>query len=259
MTDKFNEFDRAVIKIITNEAKGFVRYSAGNAVRHMEKAWLLQKIDPEMAVFRAITAEEEAATSLFITLKERRYENAEKIKFKSHPYKQAVEPFFQAVSKFIVNVTSLPNFPFLSKYNLTIDSKDDPRKLELHLQMVNGLMTTPIPPLHFAININGEPYTFEKELLEATTGNNKKEIINNIKTKANLRNELLYASHDGIAEAQDDITGFLSHKQKLVMLFLKIVCFIFPYKEKSLFVQQALNSFLLMMGDIEYIIEKANA
>ena len=48
MTDKFNEFDRAVIKIITNEAKGFVRYSAGNAVRHMEKAWLLQKIDPEM-------------------------------------------------------------------------------------------------------------------------------------------------------------------------------------------------------------------
>ena len=259
MTEKFNEFDRAVIKIIKNEAKGIVRNSAGNAVKHMNKAWLLQKVDPEMSIFRAITAEEEAATSLFIALKERRYENADKLKFKSHSYKQAVEPFFQAVSKFIVNVASLPNFPFQSKYSLTIDSKDDPRKLELHLPMANGIMTTPIPPLHFSINVNGQAYTFEKELLEASTGNNKKEIIKNIRAKANLRNELLYASHDGIAETQHDITSYLLYKQKLVMLFLKIVCFIFPYKEKSLFVQQALNSFLLMMGDIEVIVDEKNA
>ena len=170
-----------------------------------------------------------------------------------------MEPFFQAVSKFIINITSLPNFPVLGKCNLVIDSKENPRKLELHLQMANGLMIAPIPPLHFTINFNGEPYTFEEEILAATTGDSKKEIINNIRNKANLRNEILYASHDGITQSRNDITDFLSNKQNLVMLLLKIVCFIFPYNEKSLFVQQALNSFLLMMGDIESILEKANA
>ena len=95
MTDKFNEFDRELIKIIANEAKGFVRFSAENAVRHMEKAWLLQKIDPEMALFRAITAEEEAATSLFLTLKERRYENSEKLNSKTTHTNKPWSPFFR--------------------------------------------------------------------------------------------------------------------------------------------------------------------
>ena len=53
-----------------------------------------------MAVFRAITAEEEAATAIFLALKEHGYENADKIKFKKHPYKQALEPFLRSIGKF---------------------------------------------------------------------------------------------------------------------------------------------------------------
>lgn len=59
----------------------------------MEYAWKIKDIDPEMSVFRSITAEEEAATAIFLSLKEKKYENAEKLKFQDHSYKQALEPF----------------------------------------------------------------------------------------------------------------------------------------------------------------------
>ena len=44
-----------------------------------------------MAVFRAITAEEEAATAIFLVLKEQGYLNADTIRFKDHACKQALD------------------------------------------------------------------------------------------------------------------------------------------------------------------------
>lgn len=253
------KIDKEIVSIINDSAKGLVRNCARSAIFHLEKSWEIKDIDPEMAVFRAITAEEEAATSIFIALKEKGYDNSQKIKFKNHTYKQAVAPFFDAIGKFISESAKLPNFPFGKNLSLSIDSKDGPKKLKLSVELKNGLDAFPIPPLHFSIQINGSPYTFNKELTEITTGKNRKEIVNYIKELANLRNCLIYANTNGVPKINGEIDGHLQKRQKTVFSFLRVLCLIFPHKERADFVQQSLNAFLLMLGDIEEIIESNNA
>ena len=72
---------------------GRVLQCARHAFHHLERAGQIVDIDPEMAMFRAITAEEEAATAVFFSLRQRRYANSEKIQLWSHPYKAALYPF----------------------------------------------------------------------------------------------------------------------------------------------------------------------
>jgi hypothetical protein len=60
------------------ECKGQVKHCAKNALDHLRNAWKIKKIDKEMCVFRGITAEEEAASSLFYVLKNQRYQNSKK-------------------------------------------------------------------------------------------------------------------------------------------------------------------------------------
>ena len=252
------ELDREVVQIINDNAKGFTKSCARNAIRHLEKSWEIKDIDPEMAVFRSITAEEEAATSIFIALKEKGYDNAKQLKFRNHTYKQALAPFFQAIAKFVADTAQLPNFPLGKNFNLLIDSKEELKKLKLSFTLPNGLNAFPAPPLHFSISMNGKAYTFEKELTEITTGTSREDIISYIKKLANLRNSLIYSTPKGIPQIKGEIDGHLLKRQKTVFSFLRVLCLIFPYKEKALFVQQALNAFLVMLGDIEAIIESKN-
>jgi hypothetical protein len=51
------EFDKELFACINENAKGHSKHCARSAIRHLECAWVLKDIDPEMAVFRAITAE----------------------------------------------------------------------------------------------------------------------------------------------------------------------------------------------------------
>src|SRR5574337_1991633 len=244
------EIDGVVFECINATAKGYGRNCARNAVSHLEAAWKIKNIDPEMAVFRAITAEEEAATAIFIALKEKGYENANKIKFKSHLYKQAVAPFITAISKFGADVAQWPDFPFGENYELSVDGEGKDRKLTLHFNLPRGL-ATPIPPLGFEIILNGKPYYFEKELLEITSGQSRSDIIKYVQDIADLRNSLLYARPEGIPKITVKIDGHLEKRRRTVMIFLRIFSLIHPYKEKALFAEQALKAFLLMMGQIE--------
>lgn len=249
------KIDKVIFECIDATAKGYGRNCARNAISHLEAAWNIKDIDPEMAVFRAITAEEEAATAIFIALKEKGYENANRIKFKSHPYKQAVAPFVTAVSKFMADVAKWPGFPLGENYRLSIEGEGKDRKLILSFYLENGL-TTPIPPLGFEIALNGKPYYFEKELLEITSGKSRADIIKYVQDIANMRNSLLYARPEGIPKITEKIDGHLEKRRRTVMTFLRIFSLIYPYKEKTLFVEQALKAFLVMMGEIEDVVEE---
>ena len=44
------------------------KHAARNAIRHLEQAFAVKDIDPEGAIFHAITAEEEVATAIFHAL-----------------------------------------------------------------------------------------------------------------------------------------------------------------------------------------------
>jgi len=251
------KIDQEVFECIGVTAKGYGRNCARNAISHLEAAREIKKIDPEMAIFRSITAEEEAATAIFIALKEKGYENACKIKFKSHIYKQAVAPFVTAVGKFMADVAKWPDFPLGQEYQLSIKGEDENRKLILSFYIGN-VQVTPIPPLGFEIALNGKPYHFEQELLEITSGKKRADIIKHVKGIADLRNTILYARSEGIPKIIGNIDGHLEKRRRTVMSFLRIYSLIYPYKQKVIFVEQALKAFLVMMGEIENVIENQN-
>lgn len=244
-----DELDKALFACINENAKGHSKHCARNAIHHLERAWKLKEIDPEMAVFRAITAEEEAATAIFLALKEQGYENADKIKFKKHSYKQALEPFLRGIGKFADKWSKEPGFPFGEKYLLILEGGGKEKRLSISFYFQNGMITC-IPPLGFSVKINDRIYYFEKELLEITSGTNREDIVKHVERIANKRNELLYAQPNGIPSVSN-IDNFLSKRREVVIGFLRIYGLVYPYSEKAIFVQQALNAFLKMMGEIE--------
>jgi len=244
-----NDIDNHIFKCIVDNAKGHSRHCARNSAHHMERALRLKGIDPEMAVFRAITAEEEAATAIFLILKEQGYHNAGKIKFKEHTYKQALEPFLRAISKFVETWSKEPGFPFGSEYSLLLLGQGSERRLSLSFQF-QGQTITCIPPLGFSIKLNDRMYFFERELVEIASGDSRTDIIKYIKRRANRRNQVLYAQSHGIPNVIS-INGFLEKRRAVVVSLLRIYALIYPYTEKAIFVQQALDCFLAMMGQIE--------
>jgi hypothetical protein len=241
-----SELDKNIFECIISNAKGQSKHCARNAVHHLERAFTLKSIDPEMAVFRAITAEEEAATAIFIALKEQGYQNADKIRFRSHSFKQALEPFIQAISKFASKWASEPGFPFGSEYSLIMKEQHGERKLSLSFHF-QGKLITCTPPLGFSIQFNDRKYFFEQELLEIVSGSSRQDIIRYVERMANRRNQVLYAQSGGIP-AVTSIGGFLERRRAVVVLFLRIYALIYPYSEKAVFVQQALDCFLAIMG-----------
>ena len=74
-----------------------VRLRAENAFDGFDRALALLSIDREMASFRAITAEEEAAAALFRSLQLRAYPGSECLNLGNHRHKAALGPFIQAV------------------------------------------------------------------------------------------------------------------------------------------------------------------
>ena len=253
------EFDQELTDLIIDGTCGLTRSCMRNAIHHLEIAWKIQEIDPEMAVFRSITAEEEAATSIFIALKEKGYENSNKIKFKNHSYKQGLYPFIRSIGSFVTKFASSPLWLLGKNYSLEIDTKEENKTLKLYFIAPNGMKAYPIPPLNFSISLNNKPYYFENEFLEIASGKNKKDIQRYIKNIANTRNCLIYATSEGIPAIDGDITKLLKAKQSKVFTLFRILALIYPYKEKSIFVQQALNSYLNMLGQIEIEDETKNA
>lgn len=243
------EIDNSIFECIVDNAKGHSRHCARNAVHHLERAFRLKEIDPEMAVFRAITAEEEAATAIFLVLKEQGYHNASKIRFKDHAYKQALEPFLRAISKAIEAWSNEPGFPFGSEYSIFLKGKGSERRLSLSFQF-QGKTITCIPPLGFSIKLNDQIYFFKQELLEIASGDSHQDIIKYVKRMANRRNKVLYAQAEGIPNVIG-IDGFLERRRAVVASFLRIYALIYPYTEKAIFVQQLLDCFLATMGKIE--------
>lgn len=100
---KLNAFEEKVIEhILKSSAPG--KHAARSALRHLERAWKLADEMPELAIFSAITAEEESATALFHVLKKHSYDGAELLNGRSHLHKIALHPFMLAVGKLFTEV-----------------------------------------------------------------------------------------------------------------------------------------------------------
>lgn len=226
------------------------RHSLRSALHHLERAEALVEIDLAMAAFRALTAEEEAATGLMHCLKERGYRNADRLKPKDHVQKNAIPPFLDVLGMSFAKTIGTQ----FGEPKLQLDGEGDARRLMIALPMfVNGeeLWARPIPPLNFTATVNGKALSYRPEidLLVETKG--RKNIIDYLKAQANRRNLLLYAGPDGYPGNVSVPEGFFDGRKGRVLALLRAYLLIQPYDEKMTFVQDALDAFLGMVGALK--------
>ena len=225
------------------------KHCARNAIRHIEKAWEIKNIDREMAGFRAITGEEESVTAIFHSLKRRNYNASDKLKPWKHIHKTAMYPFLIAASQAFDPLKS-----------------EMKPKLELHPELgrkrfrvrttIKGpdgkkLWVFPEPPLNFIVKINDKLVDFTEQFSLLASEKNAKDIFTAIKKAANYRNQILYASQNGIPSLAEPIDKYLLKRKDIIFLNLSIFLLIDPYNEIQLFVQQALAAFLKMLNIID--------
>ncbi len=247
-----DKFDSDLLDSIKEKAKGQSKQCVFNAINHLEMAYKIKDIDPNMAYFRAITAEEEMASAIFLILKEHQYNNAKKLKHLNHSYKQGLDYFILSVIDFFVNQTLDEQYPFKNKLSLLFNDKT--KLIELYIYFKNKpVKAEVIPPLNFSMKINEQPYRYENEFKKFASLENVQKLKKAIDAKANTRNKLLYASSNGIIKIKEGAIEKIIDKQyTIVFKFIRIYGLIYPYKnEKSEFVQDSLDAFLFMMRDID--------
>jgi len=242
---QFNSFERRVIDHVTKTPRPG-RSSAKSALRHLERAYKLSDEMPEIAIFLGITAEEEAATAVFHSLKRRKYEGARELNYRSHVHKAALLPFVLAIGK------RLDTFPQLRQPIFLFDTKHSPDKQErLRLRFtIDGpdgpLWLYPLPPLELSARTNGEALNFAPELAEIAKEKNAESILRHVEDLANRRNLVLYAGAKGMPVI-DSAAKFLAYRRWVVFAHLVTYLLIDAYPEKQAFAQQALDALLTML------------
>lgn len=255
------DMDKGICDLILEMPDATSKWPAFSAIRHINRAWIISEIDPQMALFRAVTAEEEAATALFLSIKRKGYRGAERLKKNDHTHKNAVIPFIEAMSRVIARVRgAMPETEML----LIPDEKR--LDIRIRLSPFQEGWLSPVPPLHFSLSggFQGQemkPEDFSdgvKEIVDEVSHRNISNIIECLKDRANFRNRLLYAGPYGCPAIEGDVTPQLEIYRRNVFILLRAYMLIDPYPGTQLFVQQSLNAFLKMLNQLPKDLENLN-
>lgn len=227
-------------------------HCAVNSFFHLKKAWKIREIDPEMAYFRCGCAEEETASTIFQSLKRLRYRNADKLNFRNHVHKLAVEPFIWAVNKAATPFHEMGCTP-----EVTITEENGKKVIFwsfIHPETKQRVK--PIPPFNLVSKIDGIVYDFSHHTNLLKEIGNAKEVIDYLRKGPNNRNLFLYAASNGIRQIDKSfVTTFIKEQYSNVTKLLIIYLLIDTYPEHQSFVQQCLNAFIKMLGQIPEEIE----
>ncbi|HEY3327421.1 MAG TPA: hypothetical protein VGK14_09640 [Novimethylophilus sp.] len=203
-----------------------------------------------MAAFRGLTAEEEAASGFMHCLKERGYLNAERLNPKDHTHKNAIAPFLDVLGLFFAETTAA----HVKKPALMLQDEGGERRLMLGLLMsVNGedQWVHPIPPLNFTISSEDKRLSYRRQIEFLASHRGAKSISAYIRTQANLRNQLLYAGPEGYPGQVDLSPDFFEVRKVRVMALVRGYLLVQPYQERLSFVQDSLDAFLAMLGELK--------
>jgi len=204
-----------------------------------------------MSVFRAITAEEEAASALMFALQERAYDDARKLDPRDHMQKNALIPFFIAVSSFAANALLSVG---LQAPLMVIRNEDGGRRLMIALQM-GDTIAYPTPPLNFStlVGSNKKPPSYKKQIENYLKEQGESgDIIRHARNRANERNTILYASADGFRRVNRFSRSDLRLRKARVMALMGAFLMIEPWHEKQPFVQDCLYAFLGLLRKGNY-------
>jgi hypothetical protein len=170
----------------------------------------------------------------------RGYAGAERLKWRRHEHKAAVAPFFEVVLRFLAQIPGLQT-------HLRWDPSEPESPLSLGIRfpfMEENQWLYPIPPLNFSLSANDNIHDFAPEVENFVNDHNVRTIQALIEQRANLRNEVLYASEQGIPTVTGSIEQFLTLRRDSIYKMLGTFILIESHVERQLLVQQALTAFL---------------
>lgn len=246
----FSPFDEQCKGLLAESPKRYSKICFRSALYHLECADKIADIDPAMAAFRGLTAEEEAASGFMHLLKERGYLNADKLKPKEHVHKNAIAPFFDVLGLFFSETIAA----HVKKPALLLHGEGGERRLILGLLMsVNGedLWIYPDPPLNFEVKSDAKALSFRRQIDALVAHRGEKDIATYIRTQANLRNQLLYARPEGYPTHFELAPDFFEVRRVRVMALIRAYLLVQPYAETLTFVQDSLDAFLKMLGALK--------
>jgi len=222
------------------------KHAARNALFHVERAYALQETDPEMAVFRSITGEEEAIRAIFESLRRRGYPNARRLDWQDHRQKAAVVPFLRAVADLIAKAGFV-------EPRLGFEKHDGQDVLRFRIKVPNPLGSGfvwlyPDPPLDFGLEIDGKKHDFRPEIDALLAAASVTEFTKFVRARANERNRLLYATTEGLPRVIGDVTKVLDATRGRVFAELTVFVLIDVVKTHQQFVVQALDAFVRLMA-----------
>jgi hypothetical protein len=221
---------------------GAVKFRLLNTLEHFDRSSRLFGSDREMASFRAITGEEEAATALIKAIQLRRYRHAEEFKPRDHQHKAAVIACVMAIAKAV--------FPILREFQLVFDFQR--KRVDVKIPLSNfdlagleHLAIQPVEPLDFVHTREGlsETRLFEEVLEGLATQSNFNSIKRMVSEQANARNRLLYASDSSLPYSQATQISIENRKRNALILLVLAVMVLQSRKHQGL-VRQTILAFL---------------
>lgn len=245
-----SEFQVQIEKIVLG-LKGRIKHCGRSAYRHLRRAWELRDIAPELAAFSALTAEEEAATALIIAIQRKKYPNSELLNHRSHLHKVAITPFLRATAWIFESLDYAA-----PQISVSHDEKGYWISVKVNANKLMGneggepRYLEPVPPLNFTVRDKNGSADFGKRFSEFTSEKGQPDVFEFIKSEANARNKLLYASDVGIAHVKFPEKFFRGRAERITTLFT-LALMIEQSDEHQLLVSQALDSFLQILKRID--------
>ena len=221
------------------------KHAARNALFHVERAYAILATDPEMALFRSITAEEEAVRAIFDALQRRNYPNARRLNWQDHRHKAAVVPFLRAVADLIAKAG-------FAEPGLVFEKRNGEDVLRVRIKIPNPtgpgfVWLMPEPPLDFSLDIDNKRHDFGPEIKALLAAANVAEFTKFVRDRANKRNSVLYATAQGIPKVDGSVNKVLDATRGRVMAELAVYLLIDTVETQQQFVTQCLEAFLRLM------------
>lgn len=250
----FSEAQEGIEKTALNLPDGRPRHCCRNAFRRIKQAWRLRSIDPEMAVFSAMTAEEEAASAVIAALKEKRYSGADALNAWSHPHKVGVIHMAHAVGRLLhecgmdnIRLNIQPENARIDAYITNLERYGGPEDIYATLD----------EPLNWSVNLSEKkedreqvsPVDFSNQLQDIASDRNMEGFIQFIRQRANERNTVLYAGDDGIPHVNVQDTYF-ENRLRDVAILVGLTITILQAETPQSIAEQALQAYIKALGKL---------
>lgn len=239
---------RSLLKKAAEKLPGSVRYRLLNACDGVERAEKLLDMDREIASFRAINAQEEAACAVFNSLKIKKYPRAEELNIYSHPHKAAFWFIVDALHHSLGQGMKDLNF------NFTIDAKKPEvvisiptKQFGVELPGTPNLAIQLVDPFHLLQSKDGLPDTFDAEIKEVLSARGARKVDRYVKALANDRNKILYATDQGLPVSRVTLESIHARRDR-IYLALVLCIGILQTDTIQHFVEQGLEALLKAVG-----------